>query len=119
MFGIGAQELILILVVALLVFGPKRLPELARTMGKGLAEFRRASTDLRHSLQSEIEYDPAKKGAAEGDIRPPEAPRQAAAAEAPAQAVGAPEPAGDETAPTQTAAASASDSAKTAPAEKA
>jgi len=50
MFGIGIQELAIIFVVALLIFGPKRLPELARTLGKGLAEFRRASTDLRQSF---------------------------------------------------------------------
>lgn len=50
MFGIGAQELVVILVIALLVFGPKRLPELARSLGRGLGEFRRASTDLRQSL---------------------------------------------------------------------
>jgi TatA/E family protein of Tat protein translocase len=50
MFGIGPLELVLILVVALLVFGPKRVPELARTLGRSLAEFRRATNDLRHSL---------------------------------------------------------------------
>jgi len=50
MFGIGPMELVLILVVALLVLGPKRMPELARTLGKGLNEFRRASSDLRQSL---------------------------------------------------------------------
>jgi TatA/E family protein of Tat protein translocase len=50
MFGIGPLELVMILVVALLVFGPKRVPELARTIGRGLAEFRRASNDLRESL---------------------------------------------------------------------
>ena len=50
MFGIGPMELVLILVVALLVLGPKRMPELARTLGKGLGEFRRASNDLRQSL---------------------------------------------------------------------
>ena len=50
MFGIGPMELVLILVVALLVFGPKRLPELARTLGRGMGEFRRASNDLRQSL---------------------------------------------------------------------
>jgi TatA/E family protein of Tat protein translocase len=50
MFGIGPLELVVILVVALLVFGPKRVPELARTVGRGLAEFRRASHDLRQTL---------------------------------------------------------------------
>ncbi len=44
------MELVLILVVALLVLGPKRMPELARTLGRGLSEFRRASNDLRQSL---------------------------------------------------------------------
>ena len=58
MFGIGPMELMAILVVALLVFGPKRIPELARTMGRGLAEFRRASNDLRQSLAlDELERD--------------------------------------------------------------
>jgi Tat protein translocase TatB subunit len=50
MFGIGPMELLLILIVALLVLGPKRMPELARTLGRGLGEFRRASNELRQSL---------------------------------------------------------------------
>lgn len=54
MFNLGAPELIFILVLALLIFGPKRLPELGRTIGKGLAEFRRASNDLKRSIESEI-----------------------------------------------------------------
>ena len=44
------QEIVVILVLALLVFGPKRLPELARSLGRGLAELRRASTDLRQTF---------------------------------------------------------------------
>ena len=50
MFGIGPTELIIILVIALLVLGPKRLPELAAGLGKGLAEFRRATADINAEL---------------------------------------------------------------------
>jgi TatA/E family protein of Tat protein translocase len=49
-FGIGPSELIIILVIALLVLGPKRLPELAAGLGKGLAEFRRATADINAEL---------------------------------------------------------------------
>ncbi|HWP85537.1 MAG TPA: TatA/E family twin arginine-targeting protein translocase [Terriglobia bacterium] len=55
MGNIGFPELVVIFVVALLVFGPKRLPELGRSLGRGIAEFRRASTDLKRSIEREIE----------------------------------------------------------------
>ena len=55
MFGIGPIEFAVVLVVALLVMGPKKLPELARTVGRGLAEFRRASNDLRRSIDLDLE----------------------------------------------------------------
>ncbi len=45
-FGIGPLELLLILVITLVVFGPKKLPEISRALGKGLREFRRATSDL-------------------------------------------------------------------------
>jgi Tat protein translocase TatB subunit len=50
MFGIGMTELVVIFTIALLVLGPKRLPSMARSLGRTLAEFRRASTDLRREF---------------------------------------------------------------------
>ena len=71
MFGsIGMPELILIFIVALLVFGPKKLPELGKSLGRGLAEFKRASDDLKKTIEDEIdqgkhEADAVKKQVAE------------------------------------------------------
>jgi TatA/E family protein of Tat protein translocase len=50
MFGLGTGEIILILVIALIFIGPKKLPEIARALGKGLAEFKRATNDIKRSL---------------------------------------------------------------------
>ena len=52
MFGIGMPELLVIMVVALVVLGPKRLPEVARSLGKGLAEFRRATSGITDELRN-------------------------------------------------------------------
>lgn len=55
MFGsIGGPEIIVIFVVALLIFGPRRLAEIGRSLGRGLAEFRRAATDLKDTLDAEV-----------------------------------------------------------------
>ncbi len=50
MFGIGITEIIIILIVALLVVGPKKLPELAKTLGRGMAEFRKTADDFKESI---------------------------------------------------------------------
>jgi len=68
MFGIGMPELILILALALIVLGPKRLPEIARALGKGLAEFRRATDELKdefHKVEQDVEESSTQ--AAAGD----------------------------------------------------
>lgn len=58
MFGpLGFPELVFILVLALLIFGPKRLPEVGRTIGKGMAQFRRATTDLKRTIEAEIDLE--------------------------------------------------------------
>ena len=58
--GLGSTELLFILVVALIFFGPRKLPQLARSMGKGLAEFRKASDDFKRTWEREVALETAK-----------------------------------------------------------
>jgi TatA/E family protein of Tat protein translocase len=87
MFGIGMTELLVILVVALIVFGPTKLPDLARSLGRAMHEFRRASNDLRASFNEAVEPAPPPPS------RPPPAiaPAPPAALDQPAARQGTPE----------------------------
>jgi TatA/E family protein of Tat protein translocase len=55
--SIGMSELLIIFVIALIVFGPRKLPDLGRSLGKSLGEFKRASNDLRNTLEEEIHVE--------------------------------------------------------------
>lgn len=81
MFGsIGMPELVIIFVVALIVFGPRKLPELGRSLGKSLSEFKRASNELRSTLEDEIRMDEQREAQA---ARAKEQAARAAAAAGP------------------------------------
>ncbi len=62
MFGIGTTEVLVILVVALLVIGPSKLPEVARSLGKGLAEFRRMTSDVKRTFDLESHERDMERG---------------------------------------------------------
>ncbi len=61
MFGIGMPEMILILAVALIVIGPRKLPELAKSLGRAIGEFRRATTELKESMEIETEINEVRR----------------------------------------------------------
>jgi len=132
MFGsIGGPELILIFLVALLIFGPRKLPELGKTLGKSLGEFRRAANDLRVSLETEVAREaaakplpPAPAATSEPRVTAPDpgeafgtpmsaggpivpAPAPGAVTRPRLQAPGMPEPAADDAAPAGPAAPAA------------
>ena len=84
MFGpLGGPELVLILVLALIVFGPRRLPEIGKSMGRLMAEFRKASHDFQRTIEDEVEAEKYKPAAPEP---PPPSETPVAAAETPAPA---------------------------------
>jgi Tat protein translocase TatB subunit len=77
MFGIGMTELLLIAGLALIVLGPKKLPELARALGKGFAEFKRATNELKNTIEVETRTEEVRKTREklekEGKLTPPAA----------------------------------------------
>jgi sec-independent protein translocase protein TatA len=80
MFGpLGFPELVFILVLALLIFGPKRLPEIGRTIGRGMAEFRKASTDLKRTINTELALDEPAAPPVRPWLEPAAAPERTAA----------------------------------------
>jgi TatA/E family protein of Tat protein translocase len=97
MFGIGFQEMLIILVVVLIFFGPKRLPDLAKSLGKGIAEFKKASEEVRKGIE-----DAVKEESVGETPKPPEdlsaygkAPGSPPAPEEPTPSTGAPAAARD------------------------
>jgi sec-independent protein translocase protein TatA len=69
MFGsIGMPELMIIFVIALIIFGPRKLPELGRSLGRSLSEFKKASNELRSTLEEEIRIEEQKDAAAKTQI---------------------------------------------------
>jgi TatA/E family protein of Tat protein translocase len=92
MFGIGPQELLLILVIALVVVGPRKLPEIGRSLGKGLREVRKAQDEVRKTIQVNLDDEPAAPTrAATGPSAPPPG-EEGVSAETPAAAAAASRP---------------------------
>ena len=60
-FGIGGQEIMIILFIVLLLFGAKKIPELARGLGKGIREFKDASSEIKREIESSVDVDDAKR----------------------------------------------------------
>lgn len=79
MFGsIGMPELIIILVIALIIFGPRKLPELGKSLGRSLNEFKKASQDLQNTLEQEIKIEEEKEKEAQPRPKPVEPERTVA-----------------------------------------
>jgi sec-independent protein translocase protein TatA len=78
MGSLGLPEIAFILVLALLIFGPKKLPEIGRTLGKGMAEFRKATNELKRSVNTELALDevpgPPQLRPRRLEMDPPESP---------------------------------------------
>jgi TatA/E family protein of Tat protein translocase len=80
---LGMPELIVIFVIALLVFGPRKLPELGRSLGKSLGEFKRASNELRNTLEEEVRVEEQREATQKAVTPPADTPPGPRAVESP------------------------------------
>ena len=77
---IGMPEMVVIAVIALIIFGPRKLPELGKSLGKSIAEFKRASNELKHTLEDEIRTEELQEARKSAQIPPtPSVPSPASA----------------------------------------
>src|SRR5512140_2620207 len=83
MFGLGMGEIVIILVLALILLGPQKLPDAAKQLGKGLREFRKATEDLKQQFETELYTDPKPSKPKLVETVPGPAPDAAAAAAMP------------------------------------
>ena len=90
--SLGVPELLFILVLALLVFGPRKLPEIGRTLGRAMGEFRRATSDLKRTLDVELSSEESSK---------PPSPTVAPVPQPPAEVTSVPSPASEEPSPAE------------------
>jgi sec-independent protein translocase protein TatA len=73
MGNLGIQEMIVIFVIALIVFGPKKLPEIGKSLGKGIAEFKKASNELVQTWEHDVEVEKTKEASAADTTGKPQA----------------------------------------------
>ena len=91
--SLGVPELLFILVLALLVFGPRKLPEIGRTLGRAMGEFRRATSDLKRTLDVELSTEElSKPPTAAATPKPPTPPATLESVPAPSPAAESPPP---------------------------
>jgi sec-independent protein translocase protein TatB len=91
MFGLGFGEIIIVLVLALILLGPQRLPEVAKQLGKGLREFKKATDDLKQQFEGELYSDETRSASRPTLVPPaPQAPPPGASSAPPATAQNVP-----------------------------
>jgi sec-independent protein translocase protein TatA len=81
---IGMPEMLVIAVIALIIFGPRKLPELGKSLGKSIAEFKRASNELKNTLEDEIRTEELQEARKSAQIPPPVSAAPSTPAPAPA-----------------------------------